>query len=170
MADYVANERRVAIAEARRLWLGDGDPPSQLLLNGPGAGRHVGKPARADRIESRFNQACIDLGLVKNRIRARGTTSSHVVSEVRHRFHDTRHTFAVTTFHALEKTGFHRPWIRIQKLLGHACVSTTISIYLTVLDSFGPETLEELGRRFREMRGQHMADEPDGNEAFDEKN
>lgn len=158
LAEYVANERRIAIAEARRLWLGDGDPPWQLLINGPGTGRHVGKPARADRIESRFNEACTHLGLVKDRVLARGTTNSHVVSEVRHKFHDTRHTFAVTTFHALERTGIHRPWIRIQKLLGHASVSTTISIYLKVLDSFGPEILEELGHRFRELRGQHAAD------------
>ena len=164
LADYVINERRVAIAEARRLWLGGGDPPWQLLLNGPGTGRHVGKPARADRIESRFNQACVKLGLFKNRIRARGTKSSDEVREVRHRFHDTRHTFAVTMFHALEKeSGFHRPWIRLQKLLGHASVSTTISIYLKVLDRFGPETLEKLGRYFHAIRGlpDHEEADPD---------
>jgi integrase/recombinase XerC len=152
VADYLANERATAIAEARRLWLGDGSAPSQLLLNGPGTGRHVGKPARAEQVERRFNQACIDLGLVKDRIRAQGTADARITSEVRHRFHDTRHTFAVTMFHALEHEGFHKPWIRIQKLLGHASVSTTISIYLKVLDSFGPDTLEELGQRFREMR------------------
>jgi integrase/recombinase XerC len=160
LADYVANERRIAIGEARRLWLKDRPPPWQLLLNGPGAGRHVGKPARAETIETRFSEACVELGLVRDRIKARGTTEAHVASEVRHRFHDTRHTFAVTYFRSLEAKGVHRPWIRIQKLLGHASVSTTISIYLNVIDSFGPETLEKLHRTFSEMRGRPTTDEP----------
>lgn len=169
LADYVANERRVAIAEAQRLWLGDNEPPWQLLLNGPGAGRHVGKPAKAEQIERQFNQACIDLVLVIDRLLAKGTTNSRVASKVRHTFHDTRHTFAVISFQGLERNGYMRPWIRIQKLLGHASVSTTTSIYLSVLNSFGPETLEELRRRFQEIRGQRQADEPNAQIAFDEK-
>lgn len=162
IAAYIGSERRVAISEAQRIWAISTNAsrlPTRLLVNAPGSGRHVGKAATADTIEAAFHKACLRLNLVSRKPRAIGREDAHVVDVVKHTFHDTRHTFAVWMYHALERIEIQRPWIRIQKLLGHASVSTTIGTYLKVLDAFGPETLERLGMTFQAMRDRWHQDD-----------
>ncbi len=156
IADYVAKERSVALIEAKRIWAKGryaSSLPWQLLVNPPGSGRHVGKRANPEPIELRFSETCLGVEeLQRSRTIARGTPDAAVATGPRHTFHDLRHTFAVMTYHALEDIGIPRPWIRIQKLLGHGSVSTTVGTYLKVLDAFGAETLDRLGQAYRAMR------------------
>lgn len=155
IAEYIANERDVAMQEAARVWAKGaqaGSRTTKLLVNPPGSGRHVGKRLTSDTLEAKFHEACLAIGLVKKRAKAVGTNKAHAATVVRHTFHDLRHTFAVWTYHSLEDIGIQRPWIRIQKLLGHASVSTTVGTYLKVLESFGPDTLELLNRTYQHMR------------------
>ncbi|NJR80276.1 tyrosine-type recombinase/integrase [Sphingomonas corticis] len=163
IAEYIAKERSVALAEARRIWAKGRHAtslPWQLLVNPPGSGRHVGKRANAEPIEQRFAETCLGIEeLRRSKTIAKGTPDAAVAIGPRHTFHDFRHTFAVMTYHALEDIGIPRPWIRIQKLLGHASVSTTVGTYLKVLDAFGAETLDRLGQAYRAMRDRWVAED-----------
>lgn len=161
-AEYIAKERAIALKIAKRVWAvgDDAKLPWQLLVNPPGAGRHVGKAATDDTLEAWFNKACSAALPKKKRPVAKGTEHARTEMVVMHTFHDLRHTFAVMMYRALEGIGIARPWLRIQKLLGHQDISTTVGTYLKVLDDFGAETLERLARTFAAMRDRHRTDTP----------
>lgn len=162
IATYVANERTVALTEAKRIWAtGDNAArlPWQLLVNPPGTGRHVGKAATDDTLEAWFNKACAKTLPGKKKSMAKGTARARTETVVAHTFHDLRHTFAVLMYRSLESIGIARPWLRIQTLLGHQNISTTVCTYLKVLDDFGHETLERLAKTFAAMRERHRSDE-----------
>lgn len=150
---YVAGERTAAIHEGRKTWLkGDRRAPAQLFLNHIGANHNAGKPTKASTIQDEFHTACMKLKISRPKIRAKGTPRENVVNVPKHTFHDTRHSFAVMLFRALEKRGRVRPWIRVQKALGHAQVSTTTGIYLNVIDHLGAEALEMVAETFHGLR------------------
>ena len=150
---YVAGERAAAIKRARKTWLTDGQlEPWQLLVNHSGSAQHPGKATQAATIQAEFHDACMALNITKRRVLAKGTPEMKVVRIPRHTFHDTRHSFAVLFFRALEARGRKRPWLRVQKALGHAHISTTTGIYLNVVDELASEALELVAATFRAIR------------------
>ena len=105
-----------------------------------------------------LNKACSEALPKKKKSLAKGTEHARTELVVAHTFHDLRHTFAVMMYRSLEDIGIARPWLRIQTLLGHKSISTTIGTYLKVLDEFCPETLERLAKTFAAMRDRHRSD------------
>ncbi|TCP96331.1 site-specific recombinase XerD [Sphingomonas sp. PP-F2F-A104-K0414] len=150
---YVAGERHTALTRARTIWLKGSTPePWQLFLNHAGSPQHVGKPTQAATLQDEFAASCRTLNITRRKILGKGSAKVQVVMVPRHTFHDTRHSFAVMLFHALESRGRVRPWLRVQKALGHAQISTTTSIYLSVVDHLGAEALERLAETFHAIR------------------
>ncbi len=150
---YVVGERIAAIEQGGKSWLkGDRKAFTQLFLNHAGATHNAGKPTQPSTIQDEFHTACLKLKIHRRKIRAMGTPQASVIYVPKHTFHDTRHSFAVLLFRSLEKRGRVRPWIRVQKALGHAQVSTTTGIYLKVIDHLGAEALEMVAETFHGLR------------------
>jgi integrase/recombinase XerC len=59
-----------------------------------------------------------------------GQLEPWIAIEAAHRYHDLRHTFAITRYHEERRKGNQAPWETIQRLLGHKYVTTTMETYL----------------------------------------
>ncbi len=150
---YVVGERAAAQKQGERSWLKSGRRAvGDLFLNQTAASHNAGKATQASTIQNEFHSACLKLKIHRRRIRAKGTPQESVILVPKHTFHDTRHSYAVLLFRSLEKRGRVRPWIRVQKALGHAQVSTTTGIYLNVVDHLGSEALEQVAQTLHGLR------------------
>lgn len=133
---YIDGERRESLAVARRYWLKKrSDEPKTLFVNGVDARRNAAKPVTADTLSGAFRRAVIKAGLTEWVAKTDPDTGEVRRALIpRHRYHDLRHTYALWTYHALVEQGTSEPWKIIQSLLGHAHLSTTLDIYLRVVN------------------------------------
>jgi integrase len=113
-----------------------------LFLNGINSNdRDLGNAANEDTISRAFSKALIAIGhtrLEKRAVRDGDGVPIHDpkggfvwewVKVPANTFHDLRHTFVVTTYHAMKRAGDTSPWKVISLALGHRNISTTIDIY-----------------------------------------
>ena len=157
---YIDNERSDALAAASGLWLkSDAMQPRSLLLNPTTARAHTGKRMLAATIEAKFNEVQTRLAITKRVVKAGGTNEAKAVIVPKHVFHDTRHTRAVWYYQSLEQNGHQRPWVRVQTMLGHRNLQTTLGTYLKIVDQLAPEALAAVAAALHARRyaspGQH---------------
>ena len=80
---------------------------------------------------------CTDAGLVEIVERLDPYTGKqYTTTRPKHSFHDLRHTYAVITYHLEKQNGNSEPWKKIQSILGHKNLSTTMDIYLDQVNAF----------------------------------
>lgn len=118
--------------------------PHALFLNGEGANlRDLGEPVSQDTAYRAFRRAVIQVGLTTTvqrydvdpdtgrPLRENGApiTTSYE-NFPRHSFHDLRHTYAVNFYAAAIRAGRPDAVKKLQALLGHRHLETTMKIYL----------------------------------------
>lgn len=89
------------------------------------------------RYQQIVEETCISAGLVTlSTVQDPRTGQERTIKTHKHTVHDLRHTYAVWTYWAERRRGNREPWKKIQAQLGHANLSTTIDIYLSVVEIF----------------------------------
>lgn len=131
---YIDHERKEAVAKGLRIRNATRRSleTSALFVNGVQSNyRDVGNPLRTSTFMNIFKRAVMQAGLVHKELHRHPITGIESLKPVAdHTSHDLRHTFAVQTYHSLKAQGDSEPWKRIQSLLGHRQLSTTIDTYL----------------------------------------
>lgn len=140
---YIEGERAQIVKTAKHRSRGGFHDSGKLFLNGNGANhRDFGRPLQPDTLSRRFSAAVYDAGLQSRdetfRLDEHGNpvvlgdgTYAMIVRQVNsHTFHDLRHTFAVNRYLAGMAVGEKEPWKKVQILLRHKSLKTTIDIYL----------------------------------------
>ena len=151
---YIEGERAECVEAARARWLKHrADTPGALFVNRMDSGHHVGKPMRSASFQEAFRRAVLDAGLAHT-VRCIDPTHGepYLAKAADHSVHDLRHTFAVWTYHAEREAGNAEPWKKLQALLGHRHLSTTLSTYLRVVDVFEAATSDHFTAFLRQLR------------------
>ena len=85
------------------------------------------KDVTTDTIHAAFHRTIMDSGVVRHVEKVNPDTGEQrIAKEVRHSYHDLRHTFAVQTYLEERRRGNVEPWKRVQVLLGHRNLGTTL--------------------------------------------
>jgi integrase len=166
LLEYINGERAEVIAAARALATSRQDKfrePVFLFLNGLGSNhRDIGRGCTKANIGRIFNQAVLALGLFRKEQRfvldddgnpeldaQTGEYRETVALVAAHSFHDLRHTYAVSVYHALRADGHGDPIRALKAMLRHALSETTRNIYLRWLDTNEPELSDRLTQALR---------------------
>lgn len=134
---YYDGERKRAVAAgmayAKQKGIAFKEPAAFFVNSESGPARHAGKAIKPTSLSHAFIKACEVAGIVMHIPRINSETrETYYVKVARHTFHDLRHTYAVWLYNKLVAQGDAEPWKKIQVLLGHAHLQTTIDIYLAV--------------------------------------
>lgn len=158
---YIHNERKEAVAEGvRRGVFPKSREPTSLFVNGIGAKHNAGKPARYDSFNDSFVAALLHAsrgvgqtaGLLKTVIKTDPeSTQQYVEQEPAFTPHCLRHTFSVWTYVAEKQQGNPEPWKRLQALLGHTYLATTVNTYLRVADEFEAQLSDRITGNLAEL-------------------
>jgi integrase len=143
---YVAHERSASLQLTRRK---EPAPPDSLFLNSAYARNNPGGVLSLHTISTVFNRAVVAAGitcLVEETDPS--TRERRLVSKASHRFHDLRHTFAVWWYTSAIKSGHRNPMKELQALLGHKNMSTTVNIYLRIVETIEPDVSDKLMAEF----------------------
>jgi site-specific recombinase XerD len=140
---YVEVERAQIVTAAKRRSPSGFHDSGKLFLNGKGANhRDFGRPLQPDTLSRRFSAAVYAAGLQSRDetfclddhgipvVLEDGSYAMAVRQVNSHTFHDLRHTFAVNRYLAGIAVGEKEPWKKVQILLRHKSLKTTIDIYL----------------------------------------
>ncbi|MES1934567.1 site-specific recombinase XerD [Salinisphaera shabanensis T35B1] len=133
LQQYILTER----AEATRLgrsrgYLEPRESVDALFVNGPKAGAHIGRRCGRHTFQSAFRKAVLacELTVEVAKEDPENQREPWIAIEAAHRYHDLRHTFAITRYQEERRKGNQAPWETIQRLLGHRYVTTTLDTYL----------------------------------------
>lgn len=131
---YIKCERAV-IAEMT------GRSSKSLLIHGMDSGTQwAGRKIGVRTLQRMFETACKAAGYIELRYVVRDVASESQHSDTagfsKFKFHDLRHTFAIWTYYARQRSGDAEPWLYVQKQLGHRFLSTTLNIYLRLTKDF----------------------------------
>lgn len=151
---YIDGERAQCIAAGKKLRLKKpGQESKSLFVNRLDARHNVGKGTRKAALQEAFRHAVIAAGLTENILKTDPDTGEqYIVKAPGHCFHDLRHTFACVLYLALKHAGDTEPWKTIQARLGHKHLSTTLNIYLRVVDEFEAQVSDKMTDFFRGLR------------------
>lgn len=160
MERYMDGERAESIKVGRAYAAEKGEQwkePRTFFLNQPAIPRQGGKPVTTDSLQADFRNACIAAGLVRTETRYDPDDPERVtlVKVSAHSYHDTRHSFAVWSYHAETKAGNREPWKPIQILLGHTHLQTTTDTYLKVVDIHRKRAGRQQWENTRKLREPH---------------
>lgn len=157
---YVATTRALIIE--RMVFLGLNRPLSgALFLNGVGSNnRDIGKRATADTLSRAFTEAVRKAGLTlseeKHVIGPDGTAlivdgayQKTIVEMPMYSIHAERHTFVITMYWRLKEHGDSNPWKKIQQLVGHSSILTTIDIYAQHMPLHEDRVSDALNEKWR---------------------
>ena len=134
---YIRNERAEAIELFANSSRRRRKPPTALFVNGARARAHAGKKITTDTLHEAFHRAVLDAGLVEHVVKTDpDTNQQRLEKQVRHSFHDLRHTFAVQTYWYEHLRGNREPWKIVQARLGHKHLATTLKYYLSVVEMY----------------------------------
>jgi integrase len=132
---YIKGERAEAVEKGRSYGLAH--EPKALFVNGVDAGRDAGRGVTRWTLWRTFHLAVLEAGLTREVTKvelASGNQFDELVAA--HCFHDLRHTFACWHYQAEVESGNPEPWKSVQARLGHQKLSTTVDLYLKVVDLF----------------------------------
>lgn len=151
---YIDHERKEAVSAALRIRKATRraiETPA-LFVNGIQAiHRDVGNPLRTSTFMGVFQRAVKQAGLVHNELHRHPTTGNESLKPVAdHTSHDLRHTFAVQTYHGLKRQGDSEPWKKIQSLLGHQQLSTTMDTYLRTIQVDEPRITDAMSAVYKQ--------------------
>jgi integrase len=129
---YAAKERKQAIGKRRS----SAEDHGYLFVNSPDSSK-PGEPLKTNTIHRRFSRLMKDLNLCERVLVTKSGEQREVLRNL-HTFHDTRHTFAVTSYIAYKSEqlydprafGISEPWELVQIALGHEDFETTKKYYL----------------------------------------
>jgi integrase len=116
---YARGERAACIAAAKARGLGDWVEPTELLVNGLGSGRNVGRTVQPTTLERDFGQSQLSIGMTVEGTRRVGDGRLVTVRRPLHSFHDLRHTAALWQLHEAIRRGDPDPVAMVQVILGH---------------------------------------------------
>ncbi|MBI1824255.1 MAG: site-specific integrase, partial [Nitrospirae bacterium] len=130
---YIENERQEAVKEGLKRGSIKKNEPVNLFLNGPSARHNAGRAMSYKTFYDEFHRAALAAGLTETIAKADPETGEqYFTKEPIFSPHCLRHTFAVWMYFFERKNGNTEPWKRIQALLGHRHLSTTMNIYLRI--------------------------------------
>jgi len=121
---------------------------AELLLNDDGARHCCGLPVSAQTLRRKFYSAQLRSGHHVSRL-SQSTGASSDIQSAAFRFHDLRHTCAVWLYYSERKAGNSEPWKRVQSVLGHEFLSTTMDIYLRAAGDFEAEVSDAMAADLR---------------------
>ncbi|NYH24241.1 tyrosine-type recombinase/integrase [Paraburkholderia bryophila] len=129
---YIDHERQEVVDTARAAKPDTYKEPETLFLSLPTANvRDIGESVSRETIMRRFRQAVERCSLFHTVPAVDPRTGNRFLkNEAKYTFHNLRHTFAYTAYITFHRNGDAFPWNKVQILLGHAHLSTTIDIYL----------------------------------------
>jgi integrase/recombinase XerC len=135
LQNYIKGERAAAVEKGRSYGLAR--EPKALFVNGADAGRYAGRGVTRWTLWRAFHLAVLEAGLTVEITKVDPTSGMELDGIVAaHCFHDLRHTFACWHYQAESESGNPDPWKSVQSRLGHKYKSTTIDIYLKVVDGY----------------------------------
>ncbi|MFM0658033.1 tyrosine-type recombinase/integrase [Paraburkholderia sediminicola] len=148
---YIKGERAEAVAASTLSSESEVPEPTSLFVNGIAAKSDAGRSITADTVSRRFHEAVLAEGITRTVTKVDPDTCAIYLAEVAaYSFHDLRHTFAVWTYQAERESGNAEPWKRIQVLLGHRQLHTTLDIYLKHAGTDRKPVNEKVFRAIRE--------------------
>lgn len=133
--------------------LASGSSQSALFLNHAEARRCPGLRVSNDTIDHVFHKAILSAGLVTQVVcRNPRDGIQYERAESMFTFHSLRHSFAIWMYYAELAAGIHEPWKRVQALLGHANLITTLEIYLRPCAAFEGQVSDAVRNHFATIR------------------
>lgn len=146
---YIDSERKDSLTEARKRGLRAKNEPANLFLNYASARHNSGRPTSYDTFQASFRAAVLRAGLTRTAMKCDPDLGkNYTVLEPQFVPHCLRHTFAVWTYFFERQNGNPEPWKRLQALLGHEHLSTTLNIYLRLTGEFEALMSNRLVRHF----------------------
>jgi site-specific recombinase XerD len=108
-----------------------------------------GRPLKPRRLQQIMEAACVAIGLVEHhQITDPETGRTYIRTSSRYSVHQLRHTYATIVFY-VETEILHNPapYKKLQSVLGHSTLATTINTYLACFEIFaGQQYLVDLRR------------------------
>lgn len=131
---YINSERLCAITKSTKRNLRD-IPQESLFVNHFDSRRNPGRAISATTLSKAFRNAVIAAGLTEPSCKFNPETGKKYFSTTpKHSFHDLRHTFAINMYYSEIEAGNSEPWKKIQILLGHSQLQTTVDTYLRTVE------------------------------------